>query len=111
MDCIFCKIIQRQIPADIVFENDQIVAFRDINPQAPTHILIVPKQHVANTNDLNSKDTWDGILNGVKSIVIEEGIEKSGYRIVINCGMHGGQTVDHLHVHILGGRLMAWPPG
>jgi histidine triad (HIT) family protein len=111
MECIFCKIIRREIPAEIIFENDHVLGFRDINPQAPTHILVIPKQHVVNFNNLVSKDIWDELLDGIQIIVKEEGVDQSGYRVVINCGGHGGQTVDHLHCHILGGRLMAWPPG
>ncbi|MBU6228917.1 MAG: histidine triad nucleotide-binding protein [Cyanobacteria bacterium REEB459] len=112
-DTIFGKIIRREIPATIVYEDDRCLAFRDIAPQAPTHILVIPKQPLAN---LSQASPEDGTLLGhlllvVKTVADQEGLATSGYRVVINTGRDGGQTVDHLHLHILGGRSLEWPPG
>ncbi|MBN8549086.1 MAG: histidine triad nucleotide-binding protein [Deltaproteobacteria bacterium] len=112
-DTIFSKIIRREIPAQIVFENDKVLAFRDISPQAPTHILVIPKQAL---KDLASAQPQDAALLGelllaVAAIARKEGLEAGGYRVVINNGAGAGQTVFHLHMHILGGRKFAWPPG
>lgn len=112
-DTIFSKIIRREIPADIVFENDRILAFRDINPQAPVHILIIPKKPIATLNDIQAEDAaliGELFLVAVQ-IAVEQGIAETGYRTVINCRDHGGQEVYHLHLHLLGGRQMTWPPG
>ena len=113
-ETIFSKIIRKEIPADIVFESDTILAFRDINPQAPVHILIIPKQSIAYTTEIDCKK--DAILLGAlfdaaNQIAKEQGIDKNGFRLVINCGDNGGQEVPHLHMHLLGGRKMKWPPG
>lgn len=110
-DCLFCKIVRKEIAAEIVFENETALAFRDINPQAPTHILVIPKKHVSGIHAADSTDDIQGLLLTSAQIARDEGIETAGYRLVINSGRHGGQTVDHLHVHILGGRTMTWPPG
>ncbi|ANJ66544.1 histidine triad nucleotide-binding protein [Halothiobacillus diazotrophicus] len=112
-DTIFSRIIRREIPATIVFENDRILAFRDINPQAPVHILIIPKKPIATLNDVQPEDA---ALIGELFVVAgdlarQEGIAESGYRTVFNCRDHGGQEVYHLHLHLLGGRQMTWPPG
>jgi histidine triad (HIT) family protein len=112
-DCLFCKIRDGEIPADLVYENDDVLAFRDVNPQAPTHVLIVPKKHIATVNDL---DGTDARLTGemylaAKSIAASEGIDEDGYRLVVNCNSRAGQTVFHIHMHLLGGRAMIWPPG
>ena len=112
-DCLFCKIRDGEIPADLVYENDDVLAFRDVNPQAPTHVLIVPKKHIATVNDL---DETDARLTGemylaAKSIAASEGIDEDGYRLVVNCNSRAGQTVFHIHMHLLGGRAMIWPPG
>ena len=112
-DCLFCKIINGVIPADIVDQNDTALAFRDINPQAATHILIIPKAHIASTRDLNDENIhclaeMAGMAN---KIAKTEGISESGYRWVINTGDDGGQTVHHIHLHLLGGRQLQWPPG
>lgn len=111
-DTIFAKIIRKEIPADVVYEDDRCLAFRDISPQAPTHILVIPKKPIPQLADA---DESDGALLGhlllvVKQVAADEGLE-DGYRVVINTGQNGGQTVDHLHLHILGGRQMTWPPG
>lgn len=110
---LFKKIIDKEIPADIVYEDERCVAFRDINPQAPVHILVIPKKEISNLVAATSED--QGLLGHLmlkaKEIAVEEGIAESGFRLVLNCNRHGGQTVDHLHLHILGGRPMTWPPG
>jgi len=113
MDCLFCKIIAGEIPSEKVYEDDKVYAFRDIQPQAPVHILIVPKEHIASANELNENNA--GVLSDIylaaKKLAEKEGIAADGYRIVNNCGVNGGQTVNHLHFHMLGGRSLAWPPG
>ncbi len=112
-DCIFCKIIKGEIPAKKVYEDENTFAFRDINPQAPTHVIVVPKVHVERISDVtvqNAKLVSDMIL-AANSIAIQERCDKSGYRLVINCNDDGGQTVYHIHIHLLGGRRMHWPPG
>ncbi len=112
-DCIFCDIIAGKIKGDIVFDGDQVVAFRDINPQAPVHILVVPKKHIATLNDLTSEDAGlvaDVILTA-KTLAAQEGIQEEGYRLVWNCNRGAGQTVFHIHLHLLGGRTFRWPPG
>jgi histidine triad (HIT) family protein len=112
MACLFCKIVAGEIPSKKVFEDDLTYAFRDINPQAPTHILIVPRKHIASLAELEAADRdLIGYLHLVANrIAKSEGLSK-GFRTVINTGPDGGQTVDHLHVHLLGGRAMTWPPG
>jgi histidine triad (HIT) family protein len=111
-DTIFSKIIRREIPADIVYEDDLCLAFRDIAPQAPVHILVIPKTPIPKLSDATSEDhaLMGHLLLKVKQVAEEAGLE-NGYRVVINTGVDGGQTVDHLHLHILGGRYMEWPPG
>lgn len=112
-DCLFCKMIAGDIPADIVYQDDDVFAFRDINPQAPLHVLIVPKLHIATTNDLQQEH---GQLIGklylaAKKIAKDEGVSEPGYRTVINCNAEAGQSVYHIHLHLLAGRQMNWPPG
>jgi histidine triad (HIT) family protein len=109
--CIFCRIAQGEIPAQMVANAKDIAAFRDLNPQAPVHILIVPKKHVASLDDANDADLLGRMMALAAAIARQEGIAKSGYRTVINTGKNGGQSVDHLHIHLLGGRAMTWPPG
>ena len=111
-DTIFGKIIRKEIPADIVYEDDLALAFRDINPQAPVHILVIPKERIAKLSDAESQNhaLMGHLLLTVKRVAQQVGLT-NGYRVVINNGVDGGQTVDHLHLHILGGRQMAWPPG
>lgn len=110
---IFQKIISREIPADIVYEDDQVLAFRDIAPQAPVHILIIPKREIATTNDMVAEDAdlAGHMVMVAAEIARREGIADRGYRLVINCNQDGGQAVYHLHLHLLGGRQMNWPPG
>ena len=110
MPTLFTKIIQREIPADIVYEDDHVVAFRDLDPHAPVHILIVPRQEDDGLAELPETGDHLYILNAAKTIAESEGLT-SGYRLVINQGVHGGQSVQHLHAHLLGGRKMNWPPG
>lgn len=113
-DCIFCKIANKEISSKIVFEDDSVVAFRDVNPQAPEHVLIIPKQHIQSVNEFNesNKEVVAHIFAEVVPKVAKElKLSEKGYRVVINTGEDGGQTVNHLHVHVLGGRNMAWPPG
>ena len=114
MSTIFSKIINKEIPAEIVFESENILAFKDINPQAPVHILIIPKIEIPKVTDINVKE-HDGLLgemiNTANKLAKENGIDESGFRLVLNCGDNGGQEVYHLHLHLLGGRQMKWPPG
>jgi len=109
--CLFCKIVKKEIPADIVFEDDDVLAFNDIAPQAPIHILAIPKQHVASIADLEDMGIAAKLLSVLKKLAKEKGLSDSGYRIVVNHGRDGGQAVAHLHFHLLGGRQMTWPPG
>ena len=113
MDCLFCKIIAGDIPSAKVYEDDKVYAFRDIEPQAPVHILIIPKEHIASANELTEENASvvGHIFSVAAKIAKEEGIADGGYRIVNNCGQDGGQTVGHLHFHMLGGRSLQWPPG
>jgi histidine triad (HIT) family protein len=112
-DTIFGKIVRREIPADIVYENDDVLAFRDLNPQAPVHVLFVPKRAIATLNDATAADAdlLGKLLLAAAAYAKSQGFDKEGYRTVINCNEHGGQTVFHLHVHLLAGRRMTWPPG
>ncbi|MDD5271911.1 MAG: histidine triad nucleotide-binding protein [Methylovulum sp.] len=110
-DCLFCKMVVGVIKPDVVFEDDAVLAFRDINPQAPVHILVIPKQHVATLNDLDSAELGGRLLRAAAAIAKQEGLAADGYRVNINCNKKGGQEVYHLHLHILGGRQMTWPPG
>jgi histidine triad (HIT) family protein len=109
---IFKRIIDREVPADIVYEDDRVLAFRDVSPQAPVHVLLVPKREIASAADLTDADaSLAGHLLCVASRLARELGLAAGYRLVVNCGRDGGQSVDHLHVHLLGGRPLAWPPG
>lgn len=112
-DCVFCKIAQGEIPAKIVYQDDQVVAFPDLNPKAPKHFLIIPRRHIATLNDLSDDDTLlaGQLLQVAKRLAGELGIAESGYRVLMNCNEGGGQAVFHIHLHLLGGRIMHWPPG
>ena len=112
-DCIFCKIISGEVPANIVLENDSILAFKDIEPQAPVHILIIPKKHITSINDIKFKDRdiCGDMLLAAKQIAKTSNINNSGYRTIFNTNEDAGQTVFHIHMHLLGGRKMKWPPG
>lgn len=110
---LFLRIIKREIPADIVYETEDVIAFRDINPQAPVHILVIPKIHIETTDDLTDEhETIAGkLLVAAAQIARNEGLAENGYRLVMNCKEHGGQMVFHIHLHLLGGRQLRWPPG
>ena len=110
-DCLFCRIIRGEIPAKLVTETPDCIAFRDINPQAPVHVLVVPRRHVASLDELRDAELLGKIGLLAAEIARSEGIAESGYRTVINQGSDGGQSVAHLHMHLLGGRKMKWPPG
>ncbi|MFH1239313.1 MAG: histidine triad nucleotide-binding protein [bacterium] len=112
-DCLFCKIIKKDIPSAIVFEDDEVTAFRDISPQAPVHILIVPKQHIATLMDLTEKDKdiIGHIFLVARQLAEKEGVGEKGFRVVANCNAAAGQAVFHVHFHLLGGRRLQWPPG
>lgn len=113
MDCLFCKIIAGEIPSKKVYEDDLVYAFEDINPGAPIHILFIPKEHIASANELTEEHApvLQAIFLAAKKVAQEMGFSEDGYRIVNNCGEHGGQTVGHLHFHLLAGRHLGWPPG
>ncbi len=112
-DCLFCKIVDGDIPADIVFESDDVIAFRDINPQAPTHVLVIPRKHIETINDIAPEDEAlvGRLFSAAKAIAANEGLAEDGYRVIMNCGRAAGQTVFHIHLHLLGGRDLGWPPG
>jgi histidine triad (HIT) family protein len=112
-DCLFCRVVRREIPASIVYEDDRMLAFNDINPQAPTHVLVIPKRHIETLNDLQAED--DALVGEVvrraAAIAAERGLSAKGFRTVFNTNREAGQTVFHIHLHLLGGRSMTWPPG
>jgi histidine triad (HIT) family protein len=112
-DCLFCKIVAGEIPAKVVAESDTSLAFYDIAPQAPVHVLVIPKRHVTGVNDVapENRGVFDDLMELAQQVVTDEGIRESGYRLVFNVGEDGQQTVAHLHLHVLGGRRMQWPPG
>ena len=112
-DCLFCKILAGEIPADIIYESETAIAFRDINPQAPTHVLIIPRQHIATINDIQAEDhaVIGSLFSAAREIAKQEGFSDEGYRAVMNCNEAAGQTVFHVHLHLLGGRGLSWPPG
>lgn len=109
--CLFCKMVAGDIKPNIVFEDDNILAFRDINPQAPVHILIIPKVHVATLDDLDNTLLAGQLVQTAVQLAKAEGLSEEGYRTVFNCNQKGGQEVYHVHLHLLGGRQMTWPPG
>lgn len=111
--CIFCKIVAREMNSSFVYQDDEVTAFKDINPQAPSHILIVPNKHIGSVGDASGKDqaVLGKLLLAAAQIAQEKGVANNGYRLVINTGADGGQSVSHLHVHLLAGRQMSWPPG
>ncbi len=113
MSCIFCKIIEGEIPSKKLYEDDKVLAFYDINPGAPVHFLVIPKEHIQSANELTEKnaDIVSHIFLVINKLVRELNISETGYRIVNNCGKDGGQTVDHIHFHVLGQRDLKWPPG
>lgn len=107
-DCLFCKIVNRELPADVVFEDETLLAFNDISPQAPTHTLIIPKKHIATVNDLTDAEINlpGAMILRARALASEKGIAESGYRLILNCNPEGGQTVYHIHLHLLGGRQL-----
>ena len=112
-DCLFCKILDGDIDADVVYANDRVIAFRDINPQAPTHLLIIPREHIATINDVNDDNSEQvgHLFSAAADIAASHGVADDGYRVVMNCNELAGQTVFHLHLHFLAGRQFGWPPG
>ena len=111
-DCLFCKIINGDIPSEIIYEDEKVIAFKDISPQAPVHFLLIPREHIESVNDINQENSYliGHIFEVAKKLAKENNLDL-GYRIVNNCKVHGGQTVDHIHFHLMGGRQMQWPPG
>ena len=112
-DCLFCKFVSGEIKPDVVYEDDEVMAFRDVNPQAPTHVLVIPKRHISNLNELEPGDAEliGKLYLAARKVAEDEGIAEPGYRALINCNAEAGQTVFHIHLHLLGGRPMGWPPG
>jgi len=112
-DCLFCKMVKGDIKADSVYENEHVLAFRDINPQAPVHVLVIPKRHISTLNDLTETDTEIAgqLILAAKEVASQLGVADEGYRTVMNCNALAGQTVFHIHLHVLAGRAMQWPPG
>ncbi|MDT8453004.1 MAG: histidine triad nucleotide-binding protein [Gammaproteobacteria bacterium] len=112
-ECLFCRLVKGEIPSDIVYENDEVIAFRDQNPQAPTHVLVIPRKHISTVNDLTAEDknVVGEMLLAAKAVAAQDGIAEDGYRLIMNCNKGAGQTVFHIHLHVLGGRVMNWPPG
>ncbi len=112
-ECLFCRIVRGELPAQIVHETDAVIAFRDLHPQAPTHVLVIPRRHIATLNDLTADDAplMGEIALAAQEVARLEGIAERGYRTIMNCNLAGGQTVYHIHLHVLGGRQMTWPPG
>jgi histidine triad (HIT) family protein len=113
MSCLFCKIVAGEIPSKRVFEDESVLAFEDINPQAALHVLVIPKRHISTLNDLQDHDDAliGGLVRRAAAIAAERGVSESGYRAVFNCNSDAGQTVSHIHLHVLGGRRLGWPPG
>ena len=112
-DCLFCKMVSGVIQPDVVLETNDVLAFRDLSPQAPTHVLVIPKKHISTINDIDESDTevMGKLYLAAKEIAANEGLAEPGYRTVMNCNADGGQAVYHIHLHLLGGRAMGWPPG
>ncbi len=112
-ETIFTKIINREIPAEILYEDDEVLAFRDVSPQAPVHFLVIPKQPIPTVNDIQSDqaELIGKMVLAAQQVAREQGVAEDGYRLVMNCNEDGGQTVFHIHMHVLGGRAMSWPPG
>ncbi|MDY4975779.1 MAG: histidine triad nucleotide-binding protein [Clostridia bacterium] len=112
-DCLFCKILKSEIPSKKVYEDQWVYCFEDINPEAPVHVLLIPKQHISSANELTEDNSWvvSKIFEAAAKVARQLGVAENGYRIVNNCGVDGGQTVQHLHFHMLAGRNLGWPPG
>lgn len=112
-DCLFCRMVSGELQPDVVYETDDLLAFRDINPQAPLHVLVIPKKHIATINDIESGDEAliGKLYRGAAAVAAQEGLSERGYRTIMNCNADAGQEVFHLHLHVLGGRRLRWPPG
>ena len=110
-DCLFCRIVRKEIPVKLVYESEDCIAFRDINPQAPVHVLVIPRAHIVSLNDATDAAAVGRLTLVAAEIAKSEGVAESGYRVVCNTNRNGGQSVFHLHLHLLGGRSLAWPPG
>ena len=112
-DCLFCKIVSKDIPATVVLENDAVLAFEDLNPAAPCHVLVIPKAHIATVNDVEPSHelALGKLFSAAKEVAAQKGLSSDGYRLVMNCGAGAGQSVFHLHLHVIGGRPLEWPPG
>ena len=113
MGCLFCNVLEKKVPADVVYEDEHAVAFRDIRPVAPTHVLVIPRRHIAAIHDATADDAalLGQVLLAARNVAEQLGLDAKGYRLVINNGDDAGQTVHHIHVHVLGGRPLGWPPG
>lgn len=113
MSCLFCKIVAGEIPAALVYQDDRLIAFNDLNPQAPMHVLVVPQRHIATLNDLLAADDdlVGAMVRAASKIAADHGCDGQGFRTVFNCNAQAGQTVFHIHLHVLGGRVLTWPPG
>jgi histidine triad (HIT) family protein len=109
--CLFCRIVRREIPAAVIHEDEHVLAFRDIDPKAPTHVLVIPREHVPSLNEAEDAAQVGRLLLAAKRIAAAEGLAEDGYRVVVNTGANAGQTVFHIHLHLLGGRRLTWPPG
>jgi histidine triad (HIT) family protein len=110
-DCIFCKIISREIPSNIIFEDEKVVAFKDVNPQAPVHVVIIPRVHIGTLNDVKDYSVYADLFKAIQYIAAEMKIDRNGYRVIANCNRDALQSVFHIHFHLLGGRVFGWPPG
>ena len=110
-NCIFCKIAKGEIPTDFVYQDEAVAVFRDVDPQAPTHLLVIPKRHITSSADVGDPSVWSVLVGRAVEVARKLGLEKDGYRMVINTGAQGGQTVPHLHLHLPSGRNLGWPPG
>jgi histidine triad (HIT) family protein len=113
MGCLFCSVLEKKVPATIIYEDEHAIAFRDIRPVAPTHVLVIPRKHIAAIHDVTEADvgTLGQVMLSARNVAHQEGLEAGGYRLVVNDGDAAGQTVHHIHVHVLGGRDLTWPPG
>ncbi len=113
-NCIFCQIAEGELDAEICYQDQRIIVFKDVNPQAPVHLLAIPRRHIASLDELQKEEDYQllpHLFRVINSMAREEGLEERGFRVVVNCGEEGGQTVSHLHFHLLGGRQLEWPPG
>ena len=110
-ECVFCKIAKGEIPVEFVYKNESVFVIRDLNPQAPTHLLIIPTLHIESAAEVNNSEIWTAVMGMAVDVACRLGLDKEGFRMVINTGVQGGQTVPHLHLHLMSGRNFGWPPG